>query len=66
MSWTVAVREILNPDGTGTGRFRKTVNNEATGNGPWGDLSHDHANVSEADVCVRCQLFCESIMDGKE
>lgn len=66
MSWTVAVREILNPDGTGSGRFRKTVSNEESGEGPWGDLSHDHDTVTDAENCEVCNLFCESIMDGKK
>lgn len=65
MSWTVAVREILNSNESGSGRFRKTVYNEKSGEGPWGDLTHDHLSVEEADSCPICSQFCLLITDGK-
>jgi len=66
MSWIIAVREILNAEGLGTGRFRKTIYNKATNEGPWGDLSHDHSTVTEAEACEICNTFCAAIMDGKK
>lgn len=61
MAWYQEVRELVDGQGKGSGRWRKTIRSTEGGGGPYGDPSHSHASAKEALVCEACDEYCARI-----
>ncbi len=61
MAWYQEVRELVNEQGLGSGRWRKMVRSTEGGGGPYGDPSHSHASAREALMCEACDEYCANV-----
>ena len=58
--WFTEVLELAT-DGKHTGRFRLTATSDEDGGGPWGDLSHSHGSIEEAEKCEACDEYVSRV-----
>jgi hypothetical protein len=57
----VKALQIADQEGHGTGRWRMTATSDEGGGGPFGDTSHDHGSVEEAEACDACDAFVSRV-----
>lgn len=59
--WLIQPMKIAGTNGEWNGKWRMTATSDDGGGGPYGDTSHDHASMEEAQQCGACDEYTAQV-----